>query len=270
MRVFLIAVSLASGLVAATLATTDTIPARGGVISITPILHASVQIEYAGKVIQVDPWTLGDPALMKLADLILVTSCCDTHHLDVKAIQKLRKPGAPVIIPNVAQAKEKVPDGVMLPNGQETTTAGVRVESIASYDAYITGPPLHPKGEGNGYVITLGGKRIFFAGVTECAPEIQALKNIDVAFIPVNLPVGRMTPAKAADCVKGLRPQVVYPYHFDNARAQRMENPKAAATEADSAANRAGVEEFRKLLAGQGIDVRIGAFYPTISASVTR
>ena len=86
---------------------------------------------------------------------------------------------------------------------------------------------------------------------------------------PVNLPVGRMTPAKAAECVKGLHPQVVYPYHFDNARAQRMENPKAAATEADSAANRAGVEEFKRLLAGQGIDVRIGAFYPTISPSST-
>ena len=266
MRGFLLAVCFASGLAGAAFAVTDAIPATGGAISITPILHASVQIEYTGKVILVDPWTLGDPSLMKSADLILVTSCCDTHHLDVKAIQKLRKPGAPVIIPNVATAKEKVPDGLTLPNGEATTAAGIRVESIASYDAYITGPPLHKKGEGNGYVITLGGKRIFFAGVTECAPEIQAL---NVAFIPVNLPVGRMTPAKAAECVKGLHPQVVYPYHFDNARAQRMENPKAAATEADSAANRAGVEEFKRLLAGQGIDVRIGAFYPTISPSST-
>ena len=97
----------------------------------------------------------------------------------------------------------------MLANGQKTTAAGIPVESVASYDAYITLSPLHAKGDGNGYVITLGGKRVFLAGVTECAPEIQALKSIDIAFIPVNLLVGRMTPAKAADCARMLRPSVV-------------------------------------------------------------
>src|SRR5262245_47904935 len=89
------------------LAATDTIPAAGGDISITPVLHSSLQIEHAGKVIQVDPWSLGDPALTKPADLILVSACCDLHHIDPKAIQRLRKPGAPVIIPEVAGAKER-------------------------------------------------------------------------------------------------------------------------------------------------------------------
>jgi hypothetical protein len=78
----------------------------------------------------VDPWTLGNPSLTKPADLILVSACCDPHHIDPKAIQKLRKPGAPVIIPDVAEARKLVPDGVVLANGQATTAAGVRVESI--------------------------------------------------------------------------------------------------------------------------------------------
>lgn len=244
-------------------AMTDSIPADGGPILITPVLHSSLQIEHGGKVIQVDPWTLGDPSLTKPADLILVSACCDRHHIDPKAIEKLRKPGAPVVIPDFAGARDLVPDGVVLANGRTTTVAGIRVESIASYDAYIKLDPFHPKGEGNGYLITLGGKRLFLAGVTECVPEIQALKNIDIAFLPINLPVGRMTPAKAADCAKTLRPSIVYPYHFDNARSRLMENPKAKnASEEESVANEAGVQEFKRLVAAQGIDVRIGAFYP--------
>jgi L-ascorbate metabolism protein UlaG (beta-lactamase superfamily) len=243
-------------------AATDSIPAKGGPILITPVLHSSVQIEHAGKVIQVDPWTLGNPSLTKPADLILVSACCDPHHIDPKAIQKLRKPGAPVIIPDVAEARKLVPDGVVLPNGQATTAAGIRIESVPSYDADIKLDPFHPKGEGNGYLFSLGDKTLFLAGVTECVPEIQALKDIDIAFLPVNLPVGRMTPAKAADCAKMLRPAIVYAYHFDNARSRLLEKSKAKASEEESAANQAGVQEFKRLLAAHGIDVRIGEFYP--------
>src|SRR5262245_61929036 len=90
-------------------AATDSIPTKSGPILITPVLHSSLQIEHAGKVIQVDPWTLGNPALTKAADLILVSACCDLHHIDPNAIRKLRKAGAPVIIPDVAGAKERVP-----------------------------------------------------------------------------------------------------------------------------------------------------------------
>jgi L-ascorbate metabolism protein UlaG (beta-lactamase superfamily) len=243
-------------------AATDSIPAKNGPILITPVLHSSLQIEHAGKVIQVDPWTLGNPALTKAADLILVSACCDLHHIDPNAIQKLRKPGAPVIIPDVAGARERVPDGLVLANGRTTTAAGIQIESVPSYDAYITLAPFHPKGEGNGYLLTLGDKRLFLAGVTECVPEIQRLKQIDIAFLPVNLPVGRMTPEKAADCAKVLRPAIVYPYHFDNARSRLLEKSKAPASEEESARNQAGVQEFKKLLASEGIEVRIGEFYP--------
>src|SRR5688572_9811308 len=169
-------------------AAADRFPAAGGDIEITPLVHASVQLEHAGKVIQIDPWSVGDLSRAKPADLILITDDVG-HHLDVKAIAKLRKPGAPVVI--AANGKPQVPDGIVLANGQSTTAAGVRVESIAAYDIK-PGAPEHPKGQASGYIVTLGGKRIYFAGVTECVPEVKALKNIDVAFMPMNIPVERM------------------------------------------------------------------------------
>jgi len=148
----------------------DRVPAAGGDIEITPILHASLQIEHAGTVIQVDPWSLGDLSHAKPADLILITDDVG-HHLDVKAIQQLRKPGAPVII--TANGKAKLADGMVLANGAKVTAAGVNVEAIAAYDIK-PGEPSHPKGEANGYLITLGGKRIYLAGVTECVRRVHA------------------------------------------------------------------------------------------------
>ena len=176
---------LAALVPAALVTAADKFPANGGDIEITPLIHASVQIEHAGPVIQVDPWSAGDLSRAKRADLILISDDVG-HHLDLKAIQQLRKPGAPIIIP--ANGKSRVPDGVVLANGRSTIAAGVRVESVAAYDIK-PGPPEHPKGEANGYLITLGGKRIYLAGVTECVPELQALKNIDVVFMPMNIPV---------------------------------------------------------------------------------
>src|SRR5688500_13541350 len=169
----------------------DRFPASGGDIEITPLIHSSVQIEHAGKVIQVDPWSAGDLSRAKPADLILISDDVG-HHLDVKAIEKLRKPGAPVVI--TANGKKRLPDGIVLANGESTTAAGVRVKSIAAYDIQ-PGAPEHPKGEANGYLVTLGGKRIYLAGVTECVPELKALKDIDIAFMPMNIPVERMMPA---------------------------------------------------------------------------
>src|SRR5437867_3439464 len=102
----------------AALAAGDRFPAAGGDIEITPIVHASLQLEYAGTVIQVDPWSGGDLSRAKPADLILITDDIG-HHLDVKAIQRLRKPGTPVVI--ASNGKTGVPDGIMLLNGQATT-----------------------------------------------------------------------------------------------------------------------------------------------------
>ena len=237
----------------------DRFPAAGGDIEITPIIHASVQIEHAGKVIQVDPWSAGDLSRAKPADLILVTDDVG-HHLDVKAIQQLRKPGAPVVI--AANGKSRVPDGIVLANGASTDAAGVHVEAIAAYDIK-PGAPEHPKGEANGYVITLGEKRIYFAGVTECVPEVQALRNIDVAFMPMNIPVGRMTPEAAAACTKILKPKAVYVYHYDQTVAARIVNPNAAAQPPAGGLTVAqSLEAFRTAMRGEPTEFRAARWYP--------
>jgi L-ascorbate metabolism protein UlaG (beta-lactamase superfamily) len=258
MRWFVTVVAALSS-VAVAMAAADTFPAAGGNIQITPMIHSSVQIEHAGTVIQVDPWSAGDLSRAKPADLILVTADV-AHHLDVKAIERLRKPGAPVIIP--AKGKPKVPDGIVLPNGESTTAAGIRVESIGSYDIK-PGAPEHPKGEANGYVITLGGKRIYFAGVTECVPEVKALKNIDVAFMPMNIPVERMMPVAAAECAKILKPKVVYVYHYDQDAAARVTNPNARPQGVPGGITVAqSLEAFRNAMKGEPTEVRSGPWYP--------
>jgi L-ascorbate metabolism protein UlaG (beta-lactamase superfamily) len=237
----------------------DRFPAAGGDIEITPIVHASVQIEHAGKVIQIDPWTVGDLSRARRADLILITDD-PGHHLDVQAIQQLRKPGAPVVI--AANGKSKVPDGIVLANGESTVAAGIRVEAIAAYDIK-PGPPEHPKGDANGYVITVGGKRIYFAGVTECVPELKALKNIDVAFLPMNIPVERMTPTAAAACAKSLKPKVVYLYHYDQDWAARATNPKAKPRGLPGGMTvDQTLQAFRDAMKGEPTEVRMATWYP--------
>jgi L-ascorbate metabolism protein UlaG (beta-lactamase superfamily) len=240
--------------------TADRFAAAQGDIKITPLLHSSVQIEHAGKVIQVDPWSTADLSLAKPADVILITDD-PVHHLDVKAIERLRKPGAPVIIPAVG--KSKVPDGVVLANGESTTAAGIRIDAIAAYD--VTGPPFsHPKGKGNGYVVTLGGKRVYLAGVGECTPEMQALKDIDVAFMSMNIPVTRMTPAATAACVKTFKPKVVYIYHYDQDTAARLENPSAPRLPgglADGLSAPQSLQAFKDAMRGESIELRIRDWY---------
>jgi L-ascorbate metabolism protein UlaG (beta-lactamase superfamily) len=237
----------------------DRFPAAGGDIEITPIIHASVQIEHAGKVVQVDPWSRGDLSRAKPADLILVTDDVG-HHLDVKAIQRLRKPGAPVITP--ASGKAQVPDAIVLANGQSTTAAGLPVEAIAAYDIK-PGAPEHPKGEANGYVITLGGTRILFAGVTECVPEVKALKNVAIAFLPMNIPVERMMPAAAADCAKSLRPKAVYVYHYDQDFVSRLTDPSAKPRGLPGGITIAqSLAAFRDAMKGAPTEVRTGDWYP--------
>ncbi len=223
--------------------------ADAGDVEITSYVGAGVQLEFAGTVIHVDPWSRGDYTNARPADLILIT---DTpgDHLDPDLIQRLRKPGAPVVLPSTPEdARDeggrervlRVPDAMIMNNGDVATLAGVPVEAVPMYDL-LPGSPFHARGEGNGYVLSLGGQRIYLSGVTECVPEIQTLEDIDIAFMPVNLPHGRMVPSAAADCVKIIRPAVVYPYH-------NREQP---------------VDEFVEALRGEAdIEVRVLDWYPS-------
>jgi len=222
---------------------TTMIPAAGGDITITAIQHAGVQVEHAGKVIQVDP-AQGDFSKAKQADLVLVT---DIHgdHLNPDLIAKVRKSGAPVVMPAAvqSQAGDKIPAPIeVMANGQTRTIAGISIEAVPMYNMQrgpSAGQLFHTKGRGNGYIVTLGGKRVYFAGDTECTPEVKALKNIDVAFIPMNLPY-TMPPSEAADCVRAFKPKVAIPYHFQGQKP----------------------EEFQDALKGSGVEVRILNWYP--------
>jgi L-ascorbate metabolism protein UlaG (beta-lactamase superfamily) len=219
--------------------TPETTAITDGDITVTPIMHASLQIEYGGKVIHVDPTSPGDYSKAKQADLILVT---DIHpdHLDPAAITRIRKAEAPVVVPAVAVPK--VDKATVIANGENKTIAGIQIEAVPMYNLQRGPEPgqlFHTKGRGNGYILTLGTKRVYIAGDTECTPEMRALKNIDIAFIPMNLPY-TMPPSEAAECVKAFKPKVVYPYHY------RGQNP----------------EEFKSALAGEKIEVRLVNWYP--------
>lgn len=210
-----------------------------GDVRITPVTHASFQIEHGGKVIHVDPTSAGDYSSAKQADLVLVT---DIHgdHLDPAAVARVRKAGAPVVAPAAAAARLESP--TVIANGETKTVAGVSVEAVPMYNLRrgpSAGQLFHTKGRGNGYVLTLGARRVYVAGDTECTPEMRALKNIDVAFVPMNLPY-TMPPSEAAECVRAFKPRVVYPYHY------RGQNP----------------EEFKAALRGEPVEVRLLEWYP--------
>lgn len=254
--VFSLSLSLSFGAYA------DSIAGENGLIDIQPLIHSSVQLEYQGMVIQVDPWNrVGLPGA-KPADLILITDDVG-HHLDTTAIARLRKPGAPIVM--ASNGADQITDGLIMANGEAITVAGVQVEAVAAYDI-IPGEPSHPKGEANGYVVTLGGKRFFFAGVTECVDEVQALQNIDVAFFAMNVPLGRMTPQAVAECARIVNPAVLYPYHYDQDYARRALQPDYIGPELPGGISVAESLEILQLeLHNSGIEVRLGDFYPPLN-----
>lgn len=216
----------------------DHVPATGGDIVIQPISHATLQLVHGNVVIDVDPVAQGSYAGLPAPDLILITH---THgdHFDPATIAKLRKPTTTVVVP--AAAASQLDQPVVMANGETRTVDGVGIAAVPMYNLKRGPSPgqlYHPKGWGNGYVLTIGGKRIYVAGDTACTPEMRALENIDVAFVPMNLPY-TMTPDEAAACVKAFKPAVVYPYHYRGSDLQ----------------------VFAKALEGTGIDVRLRDWY---------
>jgi L-ascorbate metabolism protein UlaG (beta-lactamase superfamily) len=193
---------------------TQTFDTSAGPVKITPIYHASTLIEADGKVIYLDLAPPSPTADLKPADLMLIT---DIHpdHMNKDLVERFSKPGttiiaAPEVVKTITNAKP-------LANGEKTTWDKWTIEAIPAYNIKHMNPqngqPFHPKGRGNGYVLTFGDKRFYFSGDTEGTPEMRALKNIDVAFICMNMPY-TMTPEEAADAVLAFRPKVAIPYHY--------------------------------------------------------
>jgi L-ascorbate metabolism protein UlaG (beta-lactamase superfamily) len=186
---------------------------KAGAVKITIIRHASLMIEAGGQVIHIDPWSQANYDGLPKADLILIT---DIHgdHLDPKAIATLKKDGTKIMGP--AAVSQTVPETIIIGNGESQRWGAWTIEAIPMYN--ITRGPapgrvFHEKGRGNGYVLTYGGKRFYLSGDTEGIPEMRALKNIDVAFVCMNLPY-TMTPEEAADAARSFAPKIVYPYHY--------------------------------------------------------
>jgi L-ascorbate metabolism protein UlaG (beta-lactamase superfamily) len=203
----------------------------------TPIQHAGLMLQAGGQVVQIDP-AQGSYDGFPAADLILIT---DIHgdHLSAPTIAKLKKASTVIIAPE-AVAKS-VAGTIVLRNGETKTVGAWTIEAIPMYNLKRGPGPgqfFHDKGRGNGYIVTYGGLRIYLAGDTEGIPEMRALKNIDVAFVPMILPY-TMPPEEAADAVKAFHPKVVYPYHYGESDLKVFENA----------------------LKGSGIDVRIRNWY---------
>jgi len=192
----------------------DVFKTSAGDLEITFIGHGSLEMAFGGKVIHVDPYGgVADYATLPKASLVLVTHA-HRDHLDPEALAAVRSPGTVVIVAPACEGK--VDGAVVLKNGESREFLGVKVEAVPAYNLVHKrpdGPPFHPKGEGNGYVLTFGGTRVYVAGDTENVPEMKALKDISIAFLPMNLPY-TMTPEMVADAAKAFKPKVLYPYHF--------------------------------------------------------
>ena len=192
----------------------DIIKTSAGDLAITFIGHGSLMLNFGGKVIHVDPYSqLTDYGKLPKADLILVAHD-HPDHLDPVALQGVRTKDTMVII--TEGCAEKVAGGISMKNGDVQTVMGIKIEAVPAYNLLHKRPDgqlFHPRGFGNGYVLTFGDKRIYVAGDTENIPEMKSLAGIDYAFLPMNLPY-TMTPEMAADAAKMFRPKVLYPYHY--------------------------------------------------------
>ena len=231
--------------------------AAGGDIVITALGHASVQIEQGGKVVIVDPVAAQtDLSQAKPADLILVT---DIHpdHFDPDVIAKLRKPGAPVVVPAAVAEMQKIPNATVMANAtmrtNESALAGMTIIAVPAYNIErgpAPGQLYHPRGRGQGYIVTFSDKlavalanqagSVYVAGDTECVPAMTTwVKDVDVALVPMNLPY-TMPPKEAATCVREFKPKVAIPYHYLGQKP----------------------EEFVEAMKGAPIEVRLLNWYP--------
>ena len=200
----------------------DVVETAAGPCRITFIGHGSLMFAFDGKIIHVDPYgKLADYSTLPKADLILITHE-HRDHLDPDVLQHLRK-AQTAVVSNPSAATE-AGAGLVMKNGDVARVMGIGIEAVAAYNMVHkrgNGEPFHPRGVGNAYILTFGDKRVYIAGDSENTPEMKALKGIDVAFLPMNLPY-TMTPEMVADAATAFQPQVLYPYHYGETDPARL------------------------------------------------
>ncbi|MEO6868581.1 MAG: MBL fold metallo-hydrolase [Ginsengibacter sp.] len=228
----------------------DFITTPKGGVTIQPVMHASLVLDFNNVAIYVDPVNGADTYKnLKKPDLVLITHI-HGDHFDMKTLSGLDLSQTTLVVPQSvadkmpAECKSKI---VVLHNGDSSVLKGIPIMAFAMYNMPGDSTIYHPKGKGNGYVLNLGGKRFYISGDTEATPEMKNLKNIDVAFICMNLPYTMDVP-QAASGVLAFKPKIVYPYHY--------RTPKGFSD----------VEKFKSLVnAGDpAIDVRLRNWYPGI------
>jgi L-ascorbate metabolism protein UlaG (beta-lactamase superfamily) len=221
--------------------TGDRIATANGDLVVHPVNHATLVLGWNGHVIYVDPVGGADRfSGLPRPDLVLIT---DIHgdHLDAATLSAVRGEASIIGAPAVVQQLPPEIQGkaTRIANGEKTSRLGIAIEATPAYNTTADRTRFHAKGRGNGYLLTLGGKRVYISGDTEDIPEMRALKNIDVAFLCMNLPY-TMTPEQAASAVREFHPRIVYPYHSRGT----------------------DLEKFKSLVgADSGVEVRIRSWY---------
>ncbi len=221
--IFIITIVLTiSGAANAATFESDTLQTSQGPLVITFLGHATLYFEFDGKVIHIDPWSrFADYSTLPKADLILITHE-HRDHFDIDAIEAVRNKDTEIVLTQKCAAK--LP-GIVMVNGDQKTIKGFPIHAVPAYNIKHMrkeNQPYHPKGEGNGYVISLGDKNVYIAGDTENIPEMKSLNGkIDIAFLPMNLPY-TMTPEMTADAARMISPKILYPYHFGKTNVQEL------------------------------------------------
>jgi L-ascorbate metabolism protein UlaG (beta-lactamase superfamily) len=229
--------------------THDTLTTKQGIVLIQPIVHASIVLTVQGKTIYVDPSGAANYKGIAAPDMIIIT---DIHgdHFDTSTIAAVKTPKTIFVAPQVAADKMPASDKakiVVMKNGSSTTQAGIEIKAIPMYNLPESPTAMHTKGRGNGYILTTGGKNIYISGDTQGIPEMRSLKNIDIAFVCMNLPY-TMDVKEAADAVLAFKPKVVYPYHYRGKDGLSDVNAFKALVNAGN----------------KSIEVRLRQWYPTL------
>ena len=189
--------------------------ASGKTVKFHALMHACIRIQYDGKEIQIDPVSkLGNRtvnyATMPKADYIFVTHEHGDHY-DAGALKLLSGDKTQLVMNK--RCADMYGSGKVMVNGDKLQLGDIAVEAVAAYNSTPGREQFHPKGRDNGYIMTIDGLRIYIAGDTEDIPEMSAIKDIDIAFLPCNQPY-TMTPDQLIRAAKVIKPKVLFPYHY--------------------------------------------------------
>lgn len=195
----------------------------GKELSITFIKHGTLMMEYDGHTLHIDPVGMyADYSKLPKADLILITHQ-HGDHLDKEAIATLSTPDTRLIV--TPTVNKELGKGEIYENGQvKRPFPWLMIETVPAYNTTPERQNFHPKGRDNGYILNIEDQRIYIAGDTEDIPEMKFLKNIDIAFLPVNQPY-TMTIEQALNAGRMIKPAILYPYHYNDTKVKELVAP---------------------------------------------